>query len=644
MKQTEFLRKIGYLVQSPTCSEMCITAAHVDPEIALVASPQLVVPVDNDRFVVNAVNSRWGSLSAALQSADVLGKQPSQDLVHGYLMQFLDQTAPLLTPDASWKDVAFIGASRLGGSKGATLKIVLADGRVSGLRNNDLWVGWSLNAVFLKHHGLHVWIQTKAQGKGVADVVLESSSTAILDLEDSVAAVDAHDKAKAYANWAKVMAGDMSVEIGGSVRSLRDDIHFRTPGGTAQSVPGRVLSLIRNVGMHCKTNIVLHPDGSEVYEGLVDAVVTVVAGLRDLRSGGSSGGRVNSRTGSIYIVKPKLHGPDEVKFACGVFAHIEKELGLPLNTVKIGIMDEERRTSVNLRACIDVAQQRVFFVNTGFLDRTGDEIHTCMRGGPVLPKSQIKSAKWINAYEKLNVINCVAAGFLGKAQIGKGMWAEPDSMKSMMDQKILHPKSAASTAWVPSPTAATLHAIHYHQVNVRAVQRTVDTEGVVSALESDLLSPPLMSREELQSLSSSSQVIRQELLNNAQGILGYVVRWVDQGIGCSKVPDIRNVGLMEDLATLRISSQHIANWLLHGLVSEEQVVDAFSEMAQTVDQQNRNDPKYVAMSSDLNNNVAFNVALQLVKQGTKLPNGYSISLLVEARRKKKAAQSSVSSL
>jgi len=318
-------------------------------------------------------------------------------------------------------------------------------------------------------------------------------------------------------------------------------------------------------------------------------------------------------------------------------------LGLPLNTVKIGIMDEERRTSVNLRACIDVAQQRVFFINTGFLDRTGDEIHTCMRGGPVLPKSMIKSAKWILAYERLNVINGVAAGFLGRAQIGKGMWAEPDSMRAMMEQKIVHPKSAASTAWVPSPTAATLHAIHYHQVNVRATQRTVDTNSVVSGLEADLLVPPLMNKEEMQKLLNPN-LIRQELLNNAQGVLGYVVRWVDQGIGCSKVPDIRNVGLMEDLATLRISSQHIANWLLHGLVSEKHVMDAFSEMALTVDNQNSKDPKYVAMSGDLKNNPAFNVALQLVKQGTKLPNGYSIGLLVEARRKKKAASLARSAL
>lgn len=635
VNQTDFLRKIGYLVKSPSCSEICLTTAHVDPEIAQVASPQLVVPVDNDRFVVNAVNSRWGSLSTAVSSTDVLGKNPSRDQVRGYLMDFLDHAAPLLTADASWRKVSFIGASRLGGSKGATLKIVLEDGRVSGLRMYDLWVGWSLNAVFLKHNGLHIWIQTNPEGKGIADVILESSLTAILDLEDSVAAVDAYDKSKAYANWAKIMAGDMKVDIGGSVRSLRDDIYFRTPEGSIRSLPGRVLSLIRNVGIHCRTNIVLHADNTEVYEGLVDAVVTVVAALRDIRSGGSSNGRVNSRTGSIYVVKPKLHGPEEVRFACSVFAHIENALGLPLNTVKIGIMDEERRTSVNLRACIEVAQQRVFFINTGFLDRTGDEIHTCMRGGPVLPKSEIKSSKWIQAYERLNVINGVAAGFLGKAQIGKGMWAEPDSMKAMMDQKIFHPKSAASTAWVPSPVAATLHAIHYHTVNVRAVQRTIDTNSVVSSLESDLLTPPLMTAQDMQKFLTPD-LIRKELLNNAQGVLGYVVRWVDQGIGCSKVPDIRNVGLMEDLATLRISSQYIANWMLHGVVSEKQVIDAFTEMARTVDEQNSKDPKYVPMcSSDLKNNAAFNAALQLVKQGTKLPNGYSIGLLVEARRRKK---------
>jgi malate synthase len=627
--QVDFLRKIGYLAKNPTCQEICITTANVDPEISNVSSPQLVVPVDNDRFVVNAVNSRWGSLSAALSTTDVLGKNPSQSQIMDYILAFLDNSVPLI--GSSWKNVKSIGASRLGGSRGATLRIVLSDGTISGLQTNDAWIGWALNAVFLKHHGLHIWIQTSDDGT-IKDVVLESSLTAIMDLEDSVAAVDAHDKAKAYRNWARVMSGEMQVSIGNNqVRKLRDDIYFRSPSGRLRSLPGRVVSLVRNVGIHCKTNLLLHTsDGSEVYEGLIDAVVTIVAALRDLRSCNE---KTNSRTGSVYIVKPKMHGPEEVRFACCVFAYIEAQLGIPLNTVKIGIMDEERRTSVNLRACIDVAQSRVFFVNTGFLDRTGDEIHTCMRGGPVLPKNKIKTAPWIAAYERLNVINGVASGFLGKAQIGKGMWAEPDSMKAMMDQKIVHPKSAASTAWVPSPTAATLHAIHYHEVNVRAVQRSIDVSSQVELLERDLLKPPLMTKAEIQSLSK--QDIRNELVNNAQGILGYVVRWVDSGIGCSKVPDIRNVGLMEDLATLRISSQHIANWLLHGLVSESDVLSAFTEMAKTVDSQNAKDPKYVAMSPDLKNNIAFNVSLDLVKQGTKLPNGYSISLLFEARRKVK---------
>ena len=637
--QVEFLRKIGYLVSNPACSELTITTSNVDKEIATVSSPQLVVPVDNDRFVVNAVNSRWGSLSAALSTTDVLGKNPSKSQIHEFMMTFLDQAIPLITKDASWKDVQSVQASRLGGSKGAALRIVLKDGTVSGLQTHQAWIGWALNAVFFQHHGLHIWIQTSSEGV-IKDVVLESSLTAILDLEDSVAAVDAHDKAKAYRNWARVMAGDLSVEIGGGkIRTFRDDIYFRSPSGAKKCLPGRVLSLVRNVGIHCKTNFVLHcADNSEVYEGLVDAVVTIVAGLRDLRS--TNLNRTNSRAGSIYIVKPKLHGPDEVRFACSVFAFIEAKLGLPLNTVKIGIMDEERRTSVNLRACIDVAQNRVFFVNTGFLDRTGDEIHTCMRGGPVLPKAQIKQAPWISAYEKLNVINGVAAGFLGRAQIGKGMWAEPDSMKAMMEQKIAHPRSAASTAWVPSPTAATLHAIHYHQVNVKAVQRSVDVTSSVAALESDLLRPPLMTKSEIDSLTKDD--VRNELLNNAQGILGYVVRWVDQGIGCSKVPDIRNIGLMEDLATLRISSQHIANWLLHGLVSEKEVMAAFVEMARTVDSQNARDPKYVPMSKDLTNNIAFNVAIDLVKEGTRLANGYSISPLFEARRRAKQQQSSQS--
>lgn len=628
--QSEFLRKIGYLVQNPDCNEICITSSNVDPEIATVSSPQLVVPVDNDRFVVNAVNARWGSLSQALSTTDVLGNKPSNSQIREYLMTFLDSSVPLINKEMAWRDVRSISASRLGGSKGATLRIVLNDGTISALENHNLWVGWALNSVFLKHHGLHIWIQTDGDGV-IKDVVLESSLTAILDLEDSVAAVDASDKAKAYSNWAKVMSGDMSVNIGGGEhRKLRDDIYFRSPCGHLQSLPGRVLSLVRNVGIHCKTNILLHADGTEVYEGLVDAVVTIVAGLRDLRS---SSGKGNSRTGSIYIVKPKLHGPEEVRFACSVFAFIESKLGIPLNTVKIGIMDEERRTSVNLRACISVAHDRVFFVNTGFLDRTGDEIHTCMRGGPVLPKAKIKSASWIAAYERLNVINGVTAGFLGKAQIGKGMWAEPDSMRAMMDQKIAHPKAAASTAWVPSPTAAVLHAIHYHHVNVRAVQRSVDVNSHVTDLERDLLIPPLMTRAEIDGLTKEE--IQNELLNNAQGILGYVVRWVLFGIGCSKVPDIRNVGLMEDLATLRISSQHIANWVLHGLITDQDVLSAFTEMARTVDLQNARDPKYVPMSRDLANNIPFNCALDLVRQGTKLPNGYSISLLLESRRKVK---------
>jgi malate synthase len=635
--QGDFLRKIGYLVQNPECNDLTITTSNIDREIAAVSSPQLVVPVDNDRFVVNAVNSRWGSLSAALSTTDVLAKNPSTAQVHEYMMSFLDQAVPLITKDASWKDVRSVQASRLGGSKGASLRIVLNDGRVSGLQTHQAWIGWALNAVFLQHHGLHIWIQTSSEGV-IKDVVLESSLTAIMDLEDSVAAVDSSDKMKAYRNWAKVMAGDLSVDLGGGkVRNFREDIFFRTPTGVRRSLPGRVLSLVRNVGIHCKTNLVLHcADNTEVYEGLIDAVVTIVAALRDLRS--TNANRSNSRAGSIYIVKPKLHGPNEVRFACSVFAFIEAKLGIPLNTVKIGIMDEERRTSVNLRSCIDVAQNRVFFVNTGFLDRTGDEIHTCMRGGPVLPKAKIKQAAWIMAYEKLNVINGVAAGFLGKAQIGKGMWAEPDSMKAMMDQKIAHPRAAASTAWVPSPTAATLHAIHYHLVNVKAVQRSIDVTSSVAPLESDLLKPPLMTRDELAALTEEE--IRNELLNNAQGILGYVVRWVDMGVGCSKVPDIRNVGLMEDLATLRISSQHIANWLLHGLVSEKEVISAFKEMAKTVDSQNARDPKYVPMCKDLENNIAFNVAIDLVKQGTRLPNGYSIGVLFEARRKVKQLQAS----
>jgi malate synthase len=627
--QIEFLRSIGYLVKSPACSDICISTTHLDPAISQIAAPQLVVPVDNDRFVVNAVNSRWGSLGNAVASSDVIGHKPSSHDIKEFLCNFLDESVPLLAKGAKWSHVQSIGASSLGGANGAVLKIALSDGSTTGLKNHNLWVGWSDNTVYFKHHGLHISLKTNSVG-AIEDLVLESAATAILDLEDSVASVDAEDKSRAYRNWARVMAGDMKVKTGeGEVRSLRPDISYRTPSGSVTTLPGRVVSLVRNVGIHCKTNIVLTEDGNEVYEGLVDAVVTIVAGLKDLRSS-----HRNSRSGSIYLVKPKLHGPREVEFACRVLAFIEHSLSIPLNTVKIGIMDEERRTSVNLRACIATASQRVFFINTGFLDRTGDEIHTCMHGGIVAPKGAIKSLPWIAAYEKLNVIAGVASGFLGKAQIGKGMWAEPDSMKRMMVEKVNHPLSAASTAWVPSPTAATLHAIHYHRVNVKAVQRAAMTDiASVAKLERDLLTPPLI---DIAASPLSASVIQSELENNAQGILGYVVRWVDLGIGSSKVPDLSNVGLMEDLATLRISSQHICNWLLHGVVTEKQIDATFRNMAKTVDSQNAKDPRYRPMSMDLDNNVAFQTALRLVKDGTKLANGYSIGPLVEARRRVKA--------
>ena len=630
VEQVEFLQRIGYIAKLDTDAVVAISTTHVDPEISTISAPQLVVPVDNARFVINAVNSRWGSLSAAIETTDVIGRNPSKADIRSYMFSFLDAHLPLTI---SWSNVQTISVARL--SDSAVLSIS-AGKQLTGLLDPSLWVGWSLNKFYFKHNGLHICIVTGDDLK-VSDVILESALTAILDLEDSVAAVDAADKAKAYSNWADVMRGTLSMTLpGGKARSMNKYLTFRRPNGQVANISGRVVALVRNVGIHCKTNIVLDSNGNEVYEGLVDAVVSIVAALVDIRSTNS-----NSSSGSVYIVKPKLHGPDEVRFACDVFAHIESHLGLPLNTVKIGIMDEERRTSVNLAACIRVAQQRVFFINTGFLDRTGDEIHTCMHGGPVYPKSLIKAQPWIKAYEDLNVLQGVSSGFLGRAQIGKGMWAEPDSMAAMMKSKIGHPQSAASTAWVPSPTAATLHAIHYHQVNVQAVQGCLDPNtNRMRLMQLDLLKPPIMPA----SFKLTAQVIADELHNNAQGVLGYVVRWIDQGVGCSKVPDIRNVGLMEDLATLRISSQHISNWLVHKIVTKDQVIAAFKEMAVHVDEQNIKDKLYRPMSPNFDQNVAFQVALELVMQGTELPNGYSIDPLVKGRRTVKSRAKSVALL
>ena len=626
--QVEFLRKIGYLVDVP--STLSISTRNLDLEVSNVAAPQLVVPVDNSRFVVNAVNSRWGSLSSAVSSTDVIGKNPSAQAVHAYMLSFLDASFPLLNAE-SWKNVARLHVTHLGDSR--SLLIELENGKNSGLVNPQLWTGWSLNQILLVHNGLHVIVKTLPGKHSIVDVILESALTAILDLEDSVAAVDAEDKSTAYSNWANVMRAEISVNLpNGTVRKLESDKSFRRPNGSILTLPGRVLSLVRNVGIHCKTNIVQTANGAEVFEGLIDAVVTIVAALIDIRSIGK-----NSKNGSIYIVKPKLHGPDEVQFACDVFGKIEQLLNLPVNTVKIGIMDEERRTSVNLRACINVAKQRVFFINTGFLDRTGDEIHTCMYGGPILPKPLIKSEPWINAYEQLNVLEGAICGFFGttSAQVGKGMWAEPDSMAAMVKAKISHPLSGASTAWVPSPTAATLHAIHYHQVCVVAIQRSLRvSESVYQDLRKTLLQPPIMAKN----FNLSETQISDELDNNAQGVLGYVVRWIDQGIGCSKVPDIRNIGLMEDLATLRISSQHIANWLFHKIITSMQVLNSFKKMAKHVDGQNSKDPKYQPMGPNFESNIAFQVALALVNQGTRLPNGYSIDLLIEGRRRVKSLQ------
>ena len=634
----DFLKEIGYLLEEG--DDFSIETENVDPEISKIAGPQLVVPVMNARFALNAANARWGSLYDALYGTDVIPEENGAekggsynpirgDKVIEFSKKFLDETFPLVT--GSFADVTAFQI------KAGKLQITLADQSQVSLSDESKFEGFSGSednpkGILLKNNNLHMEIQIDRSDSigsqdpaGIKDVLVESAITTIQDCEDSVAAVDGDDKAQVYENWLGLMKGDLAETFQKNdqsmTRVLNEDRDYIKPKGESFSLPGRSTLLVRNVG-HLMTNpAILDKDGNEVFEGIMDAMFTIAIAKHDILNTGS---KVNSKTKSIYIVKPKMHGPEEVKFTCDLFAAVESALGLEPLTAKIGIMDEERRTTVNLKECIRIAKDRVIFINTGFLDRTGDEIHTSIEAGPMIKKSEMKQQTWINAYENWNVDTGLETGFKGKAQIGKGMWAMPDEMLGMYEGKTNHPEAGANCAWVPSPTAATIHALHYHQISVSKVQENLLTQEKANL--DDILEIPLLKNPG----SLSTEEIQSELDNNAQGILGYVVRWVDQGVGCSKVPDINNVGLMEDRATCRISSQHIANWLHHGLCNETQVIDTMKKMALVVDEQNSGDPKYIPMAPSYDGH-AFKAACALVLEGRNQPSGYTEPILHSKR-------------